>query len=310
MRLLPCAVLFAAACTGVEPSSDPQALSFGGSFSSRHAPWGGFGGGACTARRTPVVFLHGNGEDATTWFRRASDGGPSVVETFRAAGYSPCELFGLTYLSPAQQAWKEGNTHDAAKAARVAGFLDDVRRYTRQQRLDVIGHSLGVTVALHALERAHGFGGVRRFVAIAGGLRGLASCLSVGFANPAIPACGSQNVFDPDLFGFHPLGNWRMEPGGFRDLPLREPGTTFYSLRAGESDEILCPSCESALFVGPARAQLDVGQGHPVEQGHDDSTGVGHLRARSDTGAIQVNMLSSDCVGAECCRSYGGGCRQ
>jgi hypothetical protein len=56
-------------------------------------------------------------------------------------------------------------------------------------------------------------------------------------------------------------------------------------------------------------AQLDVGQGEPtVVIGDDDSTGVGHFRARSNAGPLLVNMLTTSCAGASCCTSYAGVC--
>ncbi|MEF9978012.1 MAG: hypothetical protein RR834_05870, partial [Thermomonas sp.] len=62
--------------------------------------YGGFGGGSCTASRTPVVFLHGNGDTAISF-----DMPPGAVSGYttparsqydelKAAGYNDCELFG------------------------------------------------------------------------------------------------------------------------------------------------------------------------------------------------------------------------
>ena len=318
VRPLVLVALLAAACAPAEPAAPADAdvpelrvAGFAGGFHPRHAPYGGFGGAAgCTAARTPVVLLHGNSESADDWLRPASDGGPSVPARFAAAGYRGCELFAVTWLPAAGRSLKQLHFHDEAKADLVAGFIGDVLAYTGAQRVDVVGHSMGVTVALHALERSASFSRVRRFVAIAAGLRGLSSCLLVGPANPLFTTCGSQNAFDPDVFGFYPAFNPRMEPGGFRARPAQHPEIAFYGIHAGASDEILCPSCESALFdAAPnVRAQLDVGIGSPSEGDHDDTSGVGHIRARRDTGLIQVNLLATDCAGAACCSGYDRRC--
>jgi pimeloyl-ACP methyl ester carboxylesterase len=287
--------------------------SFGGTFHPRHAPYGGFGGAAgCTAVRTPVILLHGNSESADAWLRLASDGGPSAPARLAAAGYRGCELFAVTWLPAASRSLKQLHVHDAAEADQIAGFIDDVLAYTGAARVDLIGHSMGVTVGLHALDRGQRWSRVRRFISIAGGLRGLANCLPWGSANPAAPACWAQSLIDPDLFGYYPLFNPRMEKGGFRDRPAQHPEVLFYSLRAGSSDEILCPSCDTALFDAAPnlRAQLDVGVGQPLEGNHDDTSGVGHLRARRDTGQIQAAMLTTECTGAACCASYAGACRE
>jgi pimeloyl-ACP methyl ester carboxylesterase len=255
----------------------------------------------------PVVLLHGNTESAGDWLRPASDGGPSAPEHFYAAGYSRCEVFAVTWLAPAGRSQKLLHFHDEAKADLVAGFIRDVLAYTKAPQVDVIGHSMGATVGLHALDRGALWPRVRRFVSIAGGLRGLANCVPVGPANPLAPVCGSQNLLDADVFGFYPAWNPRMEAGGFRSRPSQHPEVVFASITAGASDEILCPSCDSALF-DKARAQLDVGAGSPQEGDHDDTSGVGHYRARRDTGAIQVNLLATGCIGASCCAGYAGRC--
>jgi len=276
---------------------------FRGGLRPRNAPYGGFGGGACQSTRMPVVFVHGNGDSAAGW--------SSVRAAFVKAGYTDCDLFGITWLSAIARKLPQGNFHDGTKADRIADFVDDVLKYTAKSEVDVIGHSMGVTVSLHALERREL--PVRRFIGIAGGIRGLDSCLLVGPANPVASTCGSQNVFDAETFGFYPAFNPRMEEGGFRAFPASHPATKFFTIRAGSHDEIVCNTgadCDSSLFVAGAnvRAQLDVGEGHPVVKGFDDSEGVGHFRARSRTGDIQVAMLTTDCQGTACCANFTGRC--
>ncbi|MGH8468922.1 MAG: hypothetical protein ACREVY_08070 [Gammaproteobacteria bacterium] len=62
-------------------------------------------------------------------------------------------------------------------------------------------------MAITTLEANDAWAGIRRFVNIAGGIRGLNSCLYVGPANPVVATCGSQNIFDPYVFGFYPCYN-------------------------------------------------------------------------------------------------------
>jgi hypothetical protein len=76
---------------------------FAGGFSPSNAPYGGFGGGSCTATHTPIVFLHGNGDEAKNWDYPSSTGVLSVYDQFKAAGYNDCELFGLTWLSSSER---------------------------------------------------------------------------------------------------------------------------------------------------------------------------------------------------------------
>lgn len=306
---------------------------FAGGFAPSSAPFGGFGGGLCTAVRTPVVFLHGNGDEARNWDYPPSTGGVSVYDTFRAAGYTDCELFGVDYLSAAERAAPQLNYHKPAKADLVAGFIADVKAYTGASQVDVVAHSLGVTVGLHALDRGGLWGSTRRFVAIAGALRGLASCTWAGWANPYVPVCGSQNAWATDVFGLYPHAWYAPNPrtgnGGFRDRPGGK-AARFYSLRAGYHDQVLCTTAAyhagchgSALFDGypNVAAQLDVGHGStasrldydfadwsPYNLSGGDLDGVGHFRAKNDTGAVQLEMLTTGCTGAACCGGYAGPC--
>lgn len=304
---------------------------FAGGFAPANAPYGGFGGAAnCTATRTPVVFVPGNGDTASNFDFPSSTGAPSAYAAFKAAGYKDCELFGINWLSASERQSPTLNYHTYAKASRVRDFILAVLAYTGASQVDVIGHSMGVTVALHALERFSLQSRLRRFIAISGAVRGLSVCTQVGYANPYYPTCGSQNYFDPDIFGFYPSMNARMQNNGFRDTPSRFTSSTFYSVRADVHDGFACPTnaftptcADTGTFDARSNvvSQLDVGFGStslmidfdwtdysPYVAGAGDVDGVGHFRAKNNTGAIQVNMLTSGCTGTGCCAGYSATC--
>ena len=309
------------------------ANQFAGGFSPSNATWGGFGGGSCTASRTPVIFGHGNGDEAKNFDIPSSTSAPSVYEAFRAAGYNDCELFGVNWLSPSERSLPQNNYHQPSKADVISDFIWDVKAYTGSSQVDVVSHSLGVTLALFAVEEDNLWSSVRRFVGIAGGMRGLVSCWWVGYANPLYPTCGSQNIYNSDIFGLYPHSwstwNPRMGNGGFRDLPAGK-STYFYSIGADIHDEVLCGTASSVSGCGNSarfdsrsnvKSQLDVGHG-TTAVGLDfdladwtifnllggDADGVGHYRAKSNTGAILVNMLTTSCTGTGCCSGYGHVC--
>lgn len=278
------------------------ANQFAGGFSPSNAPDGGFGGGSCAATRTPVIFVHGNSVNATFFARPSTSGVPSVYDTLRAAGYNDCELFGITWLSPTEQDNQQLNYHTATKAARIRDFILAVKAYTGKSRVNILAHSMGVTVALHGITYGGLWGSIERFVNVAGGLRGLSSCLAVGYANPAFPTCGSQNLFDSNIFGFWPDGaagasNPRTGTSlsvGFRHEPERRTAVRFFTISGGSADEIVGgDQCKFTLAPALA-AQLDVG--------------IDHLSSFTNTGAIMNTMLSSSCTGTGCCAGYAGSC--
>ena len=222
------------------------------------------------AAATPVVFVHGNGDNAQTW--------DDVITSYRAAGYVPENLTAITYLSEEQQASPRGNLHTQEQSELVARALEAVG-----PRVDVVAHSLGVTTALHAIESFGLWPRIRKFVGIAGALRGLSSCLAASpwFPNP--PTCLGQDPWDPDRFGFHPFFNPLMATNGFRAMPKSAPSTSFYVIHAGADDEITCSTgwgCDTSLFE-PAPNVLEQVQ---VEGGH--------FGARSRTAALQLRMLA------------------
>jgi pimeloyl-ACP methyl ester carboxylesterase len=305
-------VLVAAGCADAvddEPAA-PEAIQhvvyngpasqFAGGFAPSNAPYGGFGGGTCVATRTPVVFVHGNTVNASFFAKPTTNGAPSVYDTLKAAGYNDCELFGVTYLSPTDQAHEPLNFHTATKAARIRDFIQAVKAYTGKSKVAIIAHSMGVTVALHGITYGNLWGSVESFVNVAGGLRGLSACLPVGYANPAFPTCGSQNLLDANTFGFWPDGafgaaNPRTGTSasvGFRREPERRPAVRFFTISGGASDEIV--GGEQCQFTTGAKAQLNLG--------------VDHLSTFTNAGQVIVNLLTAGCTGTACCAGHVGTC--
>jgi len=278
------------------------ANQFAGGFQPSNAPDGGFGGGNCVASRTPVIFVHGNTVNATFIARPSSSGVPSVYDTLKAAGYNDCELFGITYLSPSEQAAEPLNYHTPTKAALIRDFILAVKSYTGKSKVTILAHSMGVTVALHGITFGGLWGSIDTFINVAGGLKGLSSCIAVGFANPAFPTCGSQNVFNANIFGFWPDGvagaaNPRTGTSasvGFRREPERRPAVRFFTISGGNADtKVGGDQCRFTAATA-LKAQLDVE--------------IDHLSTFSDTGSIMATMLGTSCTGTGCCAGYSGSC--
>lgn len=317
----------------------------------------GFGGGTCEVTRTPVVFIHGNADRSVNWDSAIT--GPvgtspppkdSVYDEFVSNGYTGCELFGVTFLSEAEQRDPQLNYHRPDKYRMIIDFIDRVKASTGAPQVDIVAHSLGVSMTMAALTwhdetssdpsgDPGGWDGVRRFVNIAGGIHGLGACNVVGFANPLVPTCGSQNLMDPYVFGFYQdngsgIGSngWTAATGprSLRTMPAAHPDVDFYTIHAGAHDEVHCSrpaeqtaACSRGAMFEPApnvRAQLNVGTGATAGQVDLDLTdgslytarggdldGVGHFKAKNNTGEITVEMLTSDCTGTACRGTYNGG---
>jgi pimeloyl-ACP methyl ester carboxylesterase len=315
--------------------------------------FGGFGGQAgCRPRRPPVIFVHGNADSAIGWAAAVSRVGDlpapphSVYDRFIAQGYQPCELYGVSYLTKEEQAHPKDNFHRIEKYRVLLKFIAAVQRHTGAAQVDIVAHSLGVSMTMAALSyqdelgtpRGKGWSGVRRFINIAGGLRGLGACRLMGPGNFVVPTCGSQQIGNPWVFGFYPdngiplagANRWTAANGAYalRDMPQHHPKVDFYTLHAGLHDQVHCGSTASAdcaqgaLFEAApnVRAQLDVGTGASARQtdfdfkdhsafvsAGGDADGVGHFKARNQSGEILVQMLQSACRGKDCQGSYRSG---
>jgi pimeloyl-ACP methyl ester carboxylesterase len=326
------------------PKCSSHDVQYAGGFNPR-VGYGGFGGGDCTASKTPVIFIHGNADRAINWDSpvagTAKDYPPparSVYDEFKQRGYNGCELFGVTYLSTAEQEKAERNYHHPDKYKIINDFITAVKAYTGKDQVDIVTHSLGVSMTLAALKYGDSWNGVRRFVNIAGGIRGLGSCTYVGFANMLVPTCGSEHAFNPYIFGFYPDTNtpfgynrWTGAGGEYslRSAPSYHPEVSFYTLHAGENDELHCSNLQGgnncangALFEpGPnVKAQLNLGAGSTASELDynfsdrspwnimgGDTDGIGHFKVKNNSGQILYAILNSDCDRLACEGNYVGG---
>lgn len=320
------------------------AYQYAGGFNPAVGESGGFGGAYnCTVTHTPVIFIHGNGDNATSWdaptFQVSGYAKPplSVYQQFKAAGYQDCELFGVTYLDATERAAPQNNYHQESKYAILENFIRKVKAYTGKSQVDLVTHSLGVSMSMATLTYYGDWGSVRRFVNIAGGLHGLDTCLYTGYANPYATTCGSQNWWDSNIFGLFPdswspgINAWTgdSDVNALSNSAIQHLATSFYTLYAGSNDEIMCTTtsdyanCYKSPLLNASsniKAQLNVGAGSKANQIDwswsdysmfklmgGDSDGVGHFHSKSNTGKIILNMLNSNCTGAACAGGYAYG---
>lgn len=114
--------------------------------------------------RVPVVFAHGSTRDACDF-----DGHAAYL---LGRGYRGDELWAITF-------GREGSTHGEMRA-QLDDFVEKVRAYAGADRVDVVGHSLGVTGLRYWMDGldAHEdrYDLVERFVGLAGANHGTWTC--------------------------------------------------------------------------------------------------------------------------------------
>jgi len=137
--------------------------------------WGGLARGH-PLHHHPIIFVHGNTGDAGDW----DEPRRSVRQRFLEAGYSAQELWALSYngkdMKPSPRT-SQCYTDNQANVPDLAAFVKAVQAYTGAAKVDVIAHSLGVTIARRMLFTHPELSQVvEDFVAIAGPNHGTTVC--------------------------------------------------------------------------------------------------------------------------------------
>jgi len=140
-------------------------------------------GGAGPVQRTPVIFLHGNNDTpfptaCNPFYGDVHD----FAQFFEAHGYSASELWALGYQGDqcdllADQTKRSGIGHSTLANVRdLRAFVHAVLDYTGARQVDIVAHSLGVTLTRAWLRDDRSYRFVRRFVAIDGPNHGIVNC--------------------------------------------------------------------------------------------------------------------------------------
>jgi pimeloyl-ACP methyl ester carboxylesterase len=207
-------------------------------------------GAAGAVQRTPVIFIHGNNDTPfPTSCNPVFGWMQSFAQFFADGGYSTAELWGLGYEGDqcdlavqADPTPPSGPTRRSSIAHTNAANVPDLRRFvtavlafTGAKQVDIVAHSLGVTITREWLRQDEAYRTVRRFVAIDGPNHGIINCspnpanfyqlTSQGGFTPTSEVCvelGSPNT--PFLTR---LNKGDDTPGPTQYLVIRNADTSF-----------------------------------------------------------------------------------
>jgi pimeloyl-ACP methyl ester carboxylesterase len=142
----------------------------------------GFGSEMGRVEHVPVIFLHGNNDTpfptACNPFGHIHD----FAQFFVDHGYHPSEVWGLGYQGDqcdlaADETIRSGVSHSTAAAVPLLRrFVHAVLKFTGARHVDIVAHSLGVTVTREWMLQDDAFHVVRGFVAIDGPNHGIIDC--------------------------------------------------------------------------------------------------------------------------------------
>ncbi|CAN5348878.1 hypothetical protein BH11PSE11_BH11PSE11_33440 [soil metagenome] len=129
-----------------------------------------------------IVLVHGNTGDPSHW--------NNTVSTLKSRGYVDSQLYRPNWGSKTNAG---SNDHNATNTNVVKSSLQAAAGASCTGKIDVIGHSMGVTLAMKAINELGYSGRVNTFVSVAGAQHGLNSCGVYPF-NVATPTCGSNGL--------------------------------------------------------------------------------------------------------------------
>ena len=249
----------------------------GGSF-------GGRASGSDPIVNEPVIFVHGNGDRADSW--------QASRAAFLAAGYTDAELYATTW-GPADPLQAAQQYHSREYLEYLREFVEAVLAYTGASRVDIISHSMGVTLMRKVVQGGtanDALGGgaytlgpaltnaVDAFVGIAGANRGLVSCYLSG---PTTPTCGATNGLYPGYLWWG-TGPWNVS--AFLDdinATTGDEGAYIHTIWS-TGDGIIG---YGGLVYGQYTSQI------PGQNGQTVYSTLGHFDVRDQTASIQVGLV-------------------
>jgi pimeloyl-ACP methyl ester carboxylesterase len=204
-RLLIAALAFLTALATAATGFSAIGTSFPAGFdtptdASLGVPVIGFGAGG-PVRRTPVILLHGNNDTPFPTLCNPYGDVHDLAAYLETRGYRPSELWGLGYQGDqcdllGDQTIRSGPTHSTvANVPDLRAFVQAVREYTGAKRVDIVGHSLGGTLAREWMRQDNAYHRVGRLVTIDSPHHGIVNCSPNPLNYFQLPALGG---FTPD----------------------------------------------------------------------------------------------------------------
>ena len=212
--------------------------------------------GAAAACMDSVVLVHGNTGDPSDW--------DNTYQGLLDEGYSPSQVYRPDWGSKTCAAC---NDHSGSELTPVVEALNDAVANSCTGKVDVIGHSMGVTLAAKAIISEGQVNKVDAFVGIAGAYRGLWSCGVYPF-NVFNSTCGTNG-----LSVSSPLLDW---------LYGQDIATRVYSIKSWV-DQIVC-STGTCLVNGVHSSRI------PGENA-TYSYNYGHFGLQKYTSSLQLSLI-------------------
>lgn len=259
--------------------------------------YGGKTSSGQTLSKHPVIFIHGNSDQAVGTTIPTS-GWTSSINYFLSQGYTSAELYAITW-GDANVLTSSQKYHSKDNVMRIRKFIEAVKAYTGASKVDIVSHSMGVTLCRKAIKGgtandalaggSYNVGSkltyIDAFVGIAGANRGLTSCY---FSGPTTPTCGSTNGLYPGyligLYGPYGVSSFLTDLNATSSYE----GTYRYSVWSSV-DEVVGAGC---IVYGQNTCYLP---GQTANKAYS-AYPYGHFNLKDMTQAVQYQMVLNHVV--------------
>jgi len=246
-----------------------------GKYKFASGPLPSFGGRSSPGdklKNDPVIFIHGNADTAAGWDKS--------VEYFKAHGYSESELYGMTWgPGDPMQAWAQ--THSKEYEQEVRAFIQAVKDYTGAKKVDIVAHSMGVTLARKALKGGEGYDPLAGSYNLGNPLTDeVDTFVGISGANHGLPSTmGGVGQWVPTTNPVNGLG-WDSQFTQELNDEKHYEGSHVYSIWS-EADELI------GVGMGGLTAPIPGQDGQHVYWTYP----FGHLGSRDLTADVQLEMV-------------------
>lgn len=259
--------------------------------------YGGKTNSSTPVTKQPVIFIHGNSDKAVGTIYGQS-GWTNSLNYFLNQGYTEAELYAITW-GDANPLSSANNYHSKENVTRIRAFIEAVLDYTGASKVDIIAHSMGVTLCRKAIKGGNGYdpndggsyyvgasitGDIDAFVGIAGANQGLTNCYYAG----STPTCDDENGFYPGYllgwFGPYGVSDFLVDLNNSSGYE----GAYRYSIWSSV-DQIVGYGC---IVYGKNTCKIP---GQTGEKSYS-SAPYGHFNLKDLTEAVQYQMVANHTV--------------
>jgi triacylglycerol lipase len=202
-----------------------------------------------------VVMVHGNTTDPSTWDK--------TVAALKERGYVDGQIFRPSWGSKSCAAC---NSHAPIELAPVKKALQSALATSCTKKIDVIGHSMGVTLAMKAINDLRLADKVNSFIGIAGAQHGLNACGTFPMAYPNA-TCGA--------FGLS------VNSPLVKSVQGKRYGAKMYSIKSTDDTLVCNQGCD---VKGSHTSNID------MQNGTFDYP-LGHFELQTETAGRQAELV-------------------